>query len=88
MAAAYAHAEGSQNCREIQLGQLINRFGVAAIMGRPNLGAGEARRILAAEYIVHLYQEKMQSENWAAWANDNPDGDKLLNIAMLLVKEG
>lgn len=55
-------------------------------MGRA-LGAGEARRIVSAEYIVQLYQERAQSENWVLWVNENLEGDKILNQAMLAAKD-
>lgn len=70
------------------LGKLIDRFGVEAIMGRPVLGAGEARRILLAEQIEQAYQSRLQAENWSAWASDNAELSKLLNQAMLEAGNG
>ena len=79
-AIAYAHAEGSLISREIQLGNLIDRFGVQAIFGRSYLGAAEINKMLAAQRIVRLseeikeYRDGEGNINWAAWAQADPQG--------------
>ncbi len=58
-------------------------------MGRPYLGAGELRRLVAAENIVKGYQARAAAENWAKWAEDNPGISALLSEAMkLAVNDG
>ncbi len=58
-------------------------------MGRPYLGAGELRRLVAAENIVKGYQARAAVENWAEWAKDNPALSALLSEAMkLAVNDG
>ena len=87
MASAYAYAEGGQQSHEIMLGQLINRFGVEAITGKPVLDVGLARCIMRAERIEQAYRSRQEMENWAAWASDNPEENKILNQAMLAAEE-
>ena len=81
-AIAYAHAEGSHTSREILLGNLIDKFGVQAILGRAFLGAGEINKLLAAQHIVSLNREAKEYRdtegkiNWVKWAQENPQGAK------------
>ncbi len=81
-AIAYAHAEGSLISREIQLGNLIDRFGVQAIFGRSYLGAAEINKMLAAQRIVRLsreikeYTDAEGKINWVKWAQEDPQGAK------------
>ena len=88
MAAAYAYADdGQHQSHEIMLGQLIDRFGVEAITGNPVLSVSMARSIMRAEYIEQAYKSRLEAENWAAWAKENPEKDKILNQAMLAANE-
>ena len=84
MAAAYIYADGGPLSTELSLSQQINRFGTYAVMGRP-LYAKEINRLMMSENIVRLYQERLNSPNWAAWASENPDGSALLNYCAELV---
>lgn len=69
------------------LGQLIDRFGVEAVMGRPYLGMGEMIKINAAERVVRGYRMKANSENWSKWARDNPkDAEKLVEVEKLIAE--
>ncbi len=79
-AIAYAHADGSLVSREIQLGNLIDRYGVQAIFGRSYLGAAEINKMLAAQRIVRLSREVKEYTdaegkiNWVKWAQEDPQG--------------
>jgi hypothetical protein len=88
-AAAYAHAEGSGESLEIALGNLINRFGVEAILGKSVLSVNEIKRIQSAEIIERLYIQRQASTNWAAWASANKEQAEILAEAMIAaVDEG
>ena len=87
MAAAYLYADGGPLPREILLAQRIAQYGVEAVMGRRTLGAGEIRRMNAAQNIVSLYEQRARGESWAAWAVANPEGAAALNMAMLMAEE-
>ena len=69
------------------LGRLIDRFGVQTVMNRSYLGAGEINRILAAEKVERLLADKERQNNWAAWAEKNPEDAKYLTNAMMAAKE-
>lgn len=56
--------------RELELLRHIDRFGLGVLGRTP--GAGELRRLLQAEAVVKAYYERNRSENWAAWAGQNP----------------
>lgn len=60
----------------------IDRFGLG-VLGR-QAGAGELRRMSTAERVVMAYQARARSENWAKWAEDNPESARLLNIGARL----
>ena len=82
MALAYAYAEGDgPEPDELIAGRLVDRFGAAAVYGRP-LGYGELKRMLTAENIVNAYRARDASANWAQWATENPELNRLLNEAM------
>lgn len=49
----------------------IDRFGAQAVLGRP-LGAGEIRRMIAADNVIRAYKSRQNSDNWATWAIKNP----------------
>ena len=86
-ASAYAYADGGGISNEIQLAKLIDRFGVAAVIGRPYLGAGEILRIQAAEAVLRLYGEMKQYDDWARFKLDDPDGARYLFAAMKLAHD-
>jgi len=50
------------------------------VFGR-TIGAKEIRRIAMAETIVRLFRERAASDNWAAWAGNNPEYAELLSRA-------
>lgn len=52
-------------------------------MGRPYLGAGEIRRMTAAENVIQAYQSRAQAENWASWAVGNPEQAELLAMCVI-----
>lgn len=81
MARAYAYAAGDGPApMELQALRAIDRFGAPSIWGRP-LGVGEVTRMGAVERIVAAFHARQKSENWAAWAHDNPEANGLLNYA-------
>ena len=69
------------------LGRLIDRFGVQTVMNRSYLGAGEINRILAAERVERLLANKERQQNWATWAEKNPEDAEYLTKAMMAAKE-
>lgn len=77
---AYYKASEGDSSNEIQLGRLIDRFGVQAVMNRPYLGIGEINRIVTAERIMRLsqsvteYRDNEGNINWVKWAQDDPKG--------------
>ena len=82
MAVVYAYADGGHPAPpELRLLREIDRFGAQAVFGRP-LGAGEMRRMMIAETIVHAYRARAAAENWAAWETANPELAALLNAAL------
>lgn len=79
---AYAYAEGvGEIPRELQLLGYADRFGVEAVYGRMP-GAGELRAMVLAENVVTAYHSRQKSENWAKWAQENPDMNRLLIMAV------
>ena len=64
----------------------INKYGADAVMGRP-LGHDEVLRMNTTEAIISAYNSKFKSKDWAKWAQDNPNDNKILNHAMMLVEE-
>jgi hypothetical protein len=87
VAVAYAYAEGDgPKPRELTQLEAIDRFGVVGVMGRP-LGMGEIRRLATCQNVVVWHTERSRQENWAQWAEDNPEKDAILNEAMRLAKE-
>ena len=80
MAAAYAFAEGGPITDEIALIRSLDRFGVQAIYGRP-LSFHEIRMLVMAENVTMAYIDRMKSENWVYWAENNPDKSALLALA-------
>ena len=49
-----------------------------AVYGRAVLSHGEIQRMIIAENIVQSFRARKNSENWAAWANNNPASARLL----------
>jgi len=49
-----------------------------AVYGRQVLSYGEIQRMITAENIVQAFHARKKSENWAAWANNNPASARLL----------
>ena len=62
----------------------VDRFGAMAVFGRTP-GAGELRAMAMAETVVNAYHDRAKTENWAAWADENPYENALLIMA---VKDG
>lgn len=65
----------------------IDRFGAEAVMGR-TLGAGEIRRMVAADNVLRAYRSRAHAENWAKWAAENPALNRILNEAIRLADDG
>lgn len=86
MAAAYKHADNRHYSYEIDLANRIDRYGVHATMGRPVLYDKEQKLLALAENIVYAYRDRQASQNWGAWAIENPNLSRLLNEAMLLAE--
>lgn len=78
----YAETEGSApKPPELEAGQLIDRFGAAAVYGR-SLTREEMREIMLAETIVNAYRQRQQAEGIAEWASSHPEMQSLLVRAM------
>ena len=86
MADAFVFAEGGPPSREIRLLQQIDRFGIAAVLGR-KLYAREIYRMRVAENIVNAYRAQEATNNVAVWASENRQSAKLLNRARRLKQE-
>ena len=65
----------------------IDRFGAQAVLGR-TLGAGEMRRMAAAERIVNAYQSRKKADSWAEWAEMFPELNAILEDAILAGNDG
>lgn len=73
-AAAYRYASREGELPpELDTLRLIDRFGVRAVLGRDVLSLGEMRRMLSAEVVLTAYRARSRAENWAKWADDNPE---------------
>lgn len=82
MAAAYAHADGGPITNELELLSHIDRFGVYAVLGR-SLGAGEIRKLRAAENVVNYYVERERcGTEWATWAKSHRQKAAVLEYAL------
>ncbi len=87
MAAAYAYAEeGGQATDELALAWAVAKYGAQAIYGR-TLSFHELRMMDRAENIFNAYRERSGSDNWAKWAEDNPEKARLLAAAGKLYDE-
>ena len=73
---------------ELKVLDAIDRFGVAAVMGRPTLGAGEMQRMIVADNVRRAwlsrgaYRDKEGNANWAEWAEAYPELSEVLVWAM------
>ena len=77
-AAAYAHAQHDDPLPfDLVMLSYIDRFGAQSVLGRP-LGFGEIQRMLHAENIIKWTIQRNKAENWATWANQNPDKNATL----------
>jgi hypothetical protein len=62
---------------------------VEAIMGRPYLGFNEINKIIAAETVQRLYENRATSGNWATWSEENHKAaERLAEALMAAVDEG
>ncbi len=62
----------------------IDRFGVKAVLGKDVLSYGEIQRMLTEENIVKAFSSRKASGDWAKWAQENPQDEKLLTQAEIL----
>ena len=84
IADAYRYADsGGDLPKEVLLAGYIDRFGVSAVYGRV-LGAGEIRRITASENVIKAYRGRAKSDNWADWAKQNPELNRILEYGLRL----
>jgi hypothetical protein len=91
LAAAWEYAEDPTNMplpRWIVLKNRILTYGVEAVMGRPVLGAKEINYMETCERVILAHQARQASENWAAWASDNPAANLLLTVAAKAANNG
>ncbi len=59
----------------------IERFGAQAVMGR-TLGMGEMRRMMVVHNTIQAYRNRSTAgDNWAKWAQDNPEQRRLIELA-------
>lgn len=78
MARAYAYAAGDgPSSREIETGQVLDRYGAQSVFGGP-VPYNTMLRIATAENIVAAFKSRAAAENWAQWGNDNPEQHRLL----------
>ena len=67
--------------RELVLLRYVDRFGADAVFGRTP-GAGELRSMVISENVVNAYNSRAKAEDWAKWADENPELSKLLIMAV------
>lgn len=70
-------ADGVGHSRELQTLWTVERLGAMSVFGRP-LYAREIFRMTAAENVYNAKRARDNSEEWAAWAENNPEAAKLL----------
>lgn len=88
MAAAYRYADGEGKIpHELEWLRYGERFGWLAVFGRQPTPR-EMRLMTTADNVMRAYQSRSTAENWAAWANDNPEMNRLLNSALLAAEHG
>jgi len=63
---------------ELEQLSYVDRFGLGAL----DAPAGKLRRMIMAENVTKAYWAREASEDWVAWAKDNPEANSLLNQAM------
>lgn len=72
---------GGAKPAEIELRDMVNRFGAPAVLGMP-APAGVLRRIRMAEAIEAAYQSRAKSGDWVTWASENETANVYLIWAM------
>lgn len=58
----------------------ISDYGIQAVSDKP-LSAGTIYQMNYARKMLTLYESRSKSDNWVAWANNNPVGAYMLNEA-------
>ena len=86
MSSAYAYAEGGEVTDELVLAWAVGKYGAQAVFGR-TLSFQEIRVMDIADNVFRAYRERERSDNWAKWAQDNPDKARLLAQAGKLAQE-
>ena len=86
MSSAYQFAEGGQATDELILGWAVSKYGAQSVYGR-TLSFHEIRMMDLADNVVQSYHERKRSENWAEWAEKNPQKSRILGVAGRLAQE-
>jgi len=68
--------------KELVLLRYVDRFGANAVFGRTP-GAGELRSMVISENVVNAYHSRAKAGDWAKWANENPELNRLLIMAVI-----
>jgi hypothetical protein len=79
-------AKGDPTPNELITGWAINKYGAQAVYGRA-ISFHELRMLDLADNIVRAYKERERAEDWAKWAEDNPEKNRLLAHAGKLAQE-
>jgi len=80
MSSAYAYAEGGPITDELLIGWAVDKYGAQAVYGRA-LSFHEIRMLDLASNVLMAYRERDRSDNWAIWADNNPEKARILSIA-------
>ena len=86
MSSAYAFAEGGTPTDELITGWAVAKYGAQAVYGRA-MSFNEIRMLDLADNVVRAYKERQRAEEWAKWAEDNPEKARLLAVAGRLAQE-
>lgn len=87
MPAAYRQAAGDGSSTELTILNMVERFGVPAVMGRETLYSFEIRRMMIADQVQNAYRSRRSSRNWVEWAGSNPEAAALLAQAETLAQD-
>lgn len=80
--------DGSPPPAEWRLMRYIDRFGVAAVMNRQYLGAGEMRRMIYCDNLSSIFDSMTKAVNVVTWQREHPDEFAVYSEAMKAAENG
>jgi len=72
--------------KEIKIERYVARYGAEAVLGRI-FTAREIRDYEIAQSVVTLYRSRADAPNEARWADEHPEGEKILERAFMEYKK-